>query len=91
MINWSPTAAQEVVQNVDTLLKTEPGSVPFARLLGVPQDVIDLPDSAVAARLQADAIKAVRTYEPRVGLKVSVKLAPDEDGKLIATATIGGP
>jgi hypothetical protein len=29
MINWSPTPAEEVVQNVDTLLATAPGTVPL--------------------------------------------------------------
>lgn len=89
-INWSPTPAEEVVQNVETLLKTAPGTVPLARAMGTPQDVIDDPMSAVAARLGADVIKAVRTYEPRVSIK-AVSLASDGDGKLIATAEIEGP
>ena len=74
MINWSPTEAEEVVQNVTTLLKTAPGSVPLSRALGTPQDVIDLPQSAAGARLQADVIRAVRTYEPRVAVKSVKKL-----------------
>lgn len=90
MINWSPTSAEEVAQNVRTLLATAPGSVPLSRALGTPQDVIDLPESAVGARLQADVIRAVRTYEPRVAIK-SVTLSADSDGKLIATALLGGP
>lgn len=90
MINWSPTPTEEVVQNVNTLLKTAPGTVPLARDMGTPQDVIDLPQSAVAARLQADVIRAVRTYEPRVSVK-SVSLELDDDGKLVATATLGAP
>ena len=90
MINWSPTPVEEVVQNVRTLLVTEPGTVPLARALGTPQDVIDLPKSAVAAGLSAHLIRAVRTYEPRVAI-TSVKLTADADGKLVATATLGGP
>jgi phage baseplate assembly protein W len=90
MINWSPTPVQEVVQNVETLLATAPGSVPLSRAMGTPQDVIDLPESAVAARLQADVIRAVRTYEPRVAVK-SVTLKPGGDGVLVATATLGAP
>lgn len=90
MINWSPTTAQEVVQNVETLLATAPGSVPLSRALGTPQDVIDQPESIVGAQLQAAVIKAVRTYEPRVAIK-SVTLSASEDGKLVATATLGAP
>lgn len=89
-INWSPTPTEEVVQNVNTLLATAPGTVPLSRALGTPQDVIDLPESAVGARLQADVIRAVRTYEPRVSVKF-VKLSASADGKLIATATLGAP
>lgn len=90
MINWSPTPTEEVVQNVLTLLKTEPGSVPLARALGTPQDVIDLPESAAGALLQAAVIKAVRTYEPRVAVK-SVALDGDSNGRLVATPTLGAP
>lgn len=89
-IDWSPTPTNEVVQNVRTLLATEPGTVPLARAMGTPQDVIDLPESVAGARLQAAVIKAVRTYEPRVAVK-SIALEAGEDGRLIATATLGAP
>jgi phage baseplate assembly protein W len=89
MINWSPTPAEEVVQNVETLLATEPGSVPLARAMGTPQDVVDQPQSAAGARLQADVIRAVRTYEPRVTVR-AVRLDGDADGRLVATAELVG-
>lgn len=90
MIIWSPTPVEEVLQNVNTLLATEPGTVPLARAMGTPQDVVDLPESVAGSRLQADVIKAVRTYEPRVAIK-SVKLEATSDGVLVATATLGAP
>ena len=89
-INWSPTPTEEVVQNVNCILATSPGSVPLARTLGIPQDLIDSPQSRAGALLSAAAIKAVRTYEPRVAIK-SVKLVPNADGKLAVTATLGAP
>jgi hypothetical protein len=89
-INWSPTPTEEVVQNVNTLLATEPGTVPLARALGTPQNVVDQPQSVAGARLSADVIKAVRTYEPRVAVK-AVRLVPDADGKLAATGELGEP
>lgn len=89
-INWAPTEAEEVVQNVRTLLVTAPGTVPLSRLMGTPQDVVDQPESAVGARLQADVIKAVRTYEPRVKVQ-KVKLTATSDGKLTATAELVAP
>jgi phage baseplate assembly protein W len=89
-INWSPDAVQEVVQNVRTLLVTDVGSVPLSRAMGTPQDTVDTPESAAGARLQADVIKAVRTYEPRVAV-ADVKLTATADGKLVATAELEAP
>ena len=89
-INWAPRPEEELAQNVRTLLATEPGSVPLARGLGTPQDVIDTPSSAAAARLQAAVYQAVRTYEPRVGVQ-RVTLTADADGRLRAAVEIGAP
>lgn len=89
MINWSPTTAEEVVQNVNTLLKTEPGSVPLSRQLGTPQDVVDQPESLVGAQLSASIIKAVRTYEPRAAI-TGVALSATADGKLKVTTQLSG-
>lgn len=89
-INWNPSPVEEVAQNVRTLLVTAPGTVPMARALGTPQDVLDAPVSAAGQRLRAAAIQAVKTYEPRV--KVSrVDLAGDVEGRLSATVEIAPP
>jgi phage baseplate assembly protein W len=90
MINWAPTEEQEILQNVATLLATGVGSVPLSRALGTPQDVVDTPQSVAGARLQADAIKAVRTYEPRASIR-SMTLSATPEGKLTATAVLGIP
>lgn len=89
-INWSPTTAEEVVQNVTFLLKTAPGSVPLSRAMGTPQDVLDTPLSVAGARLQAQVIQAVRTYEPRVKVK-AVRLSSSQEGKLAAVAELVAP
>lgn len=89
-INWSPTPAEEVVQNVKTLVATDVGTVPLARDLGTPQNVVDLPTPIAGARLQASIIKAVRTYEPRVDIK-AVRLSSDEEGKLDVDVEVGEP
>lgn len=89
MINWSPTTAQEVVQNVNTLLVTAPGTVPLSRALGTPQDMVDQPESLVGAQLSAAVIKAVRTYEPRAQI-IGVALKGTADGKLDVMAQLAG-
>jgi phage baseplate assembly protein W len=90
VINWSPTTAQEVVQNVETLLKTAPGTVPLARALGTPQDLVDAPETFAAANIEAAAIRAIRTYEPRVSLK-TLELTATPAGKLTAHFEIVKP
>jgi phage baseplate assembly protein W len=89
-INWSPTPGEEVAQNVRQLLKTAPGTVPLSRALGTPQDALDTPQSAAGARLQADVIRAVATYEPRVKVD-RVSLTPNADGRLVAKVEIVRP
>jgi uncharacterized protein len=90
IVKWAPTPAEEVVQNVATIIATETGTVPLARALGTPQDVIDQPQSVAGSRLQAAVIRAVRTYEPRVAIK-SVTLSADDDGRLSANVIVGEP
>lgn len=87
-INWAPTTAQEVVQNFETLLATEPGTVPLERALGVPQDVVDKPVSAAGALLQASIFAAARTYEPRAPL-TKVEVSAGVEGKLSVTTQLG--
>lgn len=89
IVIWSPTPVEEVMQNVATLIGTDTGSVPLARAMGTPQDIVDQPQSVAGAQLQATITRAVRTYEPRAEVE-SVALVPDADGRLKATVKIGG-
>lgn len=89
-VKWAPSAVDEVIQNVNTLLATAPGTVPLSRALGTPQDVVDSPESSAAANLQADVIRAVRTYEPRVKVK-KVTVTGDVQGRLTATVEVTPP
>lgn len=90
IINWKPTPSEEVMQCVRTLLTTAPGTVPMSRTLGTPQDVVDSPESAAAAKLAADVIQAVKTFEPRVRVK-RVRTTGDQTGRLVATAEVVAP
>jgi len=90
-INWAPaTTTDEVVQNVETLLATAPGTVPLSRNMGTSQDVVDQPMPAVAAKLQGAVIKAIRTYEPRVAGK-PISYSGTADGRLKVTIGLGAP
>lgn len=87
-INWDPEdEVTEVIQNLRTLLATASGTVPLARELGTPQDIIDTPSSLAGQRLRATVVKAVKTYEPRITI-AAVKLAATHEGKLTATVEV---
>lgn len=65
-INFAPaTVAEEVVQNVRTIIATQVGTVPLFRDFGVSWDGIDRPLPVAKALVRAAVIDAVQTYEPR--------------------------
>ena len=74
---WQPTTeAEEIVQNVRTILTTRRGSVPLDRAFGIDTVLIDLPVTAIKGRLTTEIIEAVERFEPRVEVK-EVKFAGD--------------
>ena len=81
-VNFAPaTEAEEIIQNVRTIITTPKYSVPMDRLFGISADVIDRLTPKAMAQLQAEIIQAVRKYEPRCKVK-KVTFDSDEDGKL---------
>ena len=65
-INFSPaTVAEEVVQNVRTILATQVGTVPLFRDFGVSWEGIDKPLPVARAIVRAAVIDAVQRFEPR--------------------------
>ncbi len=81
-VNFAPeTEAEEIVQNVRTIIATPKYSVPMDRLFGVNAEIVDRPTLKAAAQLQAEIIQAVRKYEPRCKVK-KVTFEGNEDGKL---------
>lgn len=67
-INFAPsTEAEEILQNVRTIVKTHRFSVPLDRDFGVDGDIVDspvTPDSL--ATVQNGIFSAIQAYEPRV-------------------------
>lgn len=60
-----PTVADEVLQNVATILATMRYTVPFDRELGLNPDYLDDPMPVSQARATADIIDAIHRFEPR--------------------------
>ena len=73
--------AEEVLQNVITILSTPKYSVPMFREFGISNTMLDEPINISRAKFSAEIIQAVRKYEPRA--KISrIDFTSDEDGKL---------
>lgn len=82
-IDFNPaTEAEEVMQNVRTILSTPKFSVPLDRAFGISGDIIDQPiNPDKLASLQSEIVTAVQTYEPRAEV-LSVAMAGSVDGVL---------
>ncbi|UNY40565.1 baseplate wedge protein [Pararheinheimera phage vB_PsoM_KLER1-1] len=80
-INFAPSSvAEEVIQNVRTILATAKGSVPLDRSFGLDQAMLDKPLPIAMARLSQDAVAAIQAYEPRA--KVIKVLFNDSTGAI---------
>ena len=73
--------AEEIAQNVLTILKTAKGTVPFDREFGISDKLLDQPENIVRAKLTAEIADAISKYEPRARL-VSCKFRGNLDGRL---------
>jgi len=69
-VNFAPASeAEEVVQNVRTILATRVGSVPLDRDFGVSWEHLDKPLSVARSLMQAEVIEAIERYEPRANIE----------------------
>lgn len=65
-VNFSPASeAEEVIQNVRTIISTVIGSVPLDRDFGLSWKYIDKPIQVSKMLFHADVINALELYEPR--------------------------
>ena len=63
------TELEEILQNVKTILTTIQGTVPLDREFGVDKKILDLPISAVQAKISAATVKAINKFEPRAKVR----------------------
>lgn len=63
---WPSSVAEEVAQNILTLLRTEKYSVPLHRELGMKMEYVDAPIIAAQAMIRSDLFEMIPKYEPRV-------------------------
>lgn len=82
-INFAPASvAEEIIQNVRTLLTTHKGSVPMDRALGISADIVDLPIGAAQVKLSAEIVGAVNQYEPRAHVQQILYEGSEQNGIL---------
>lgn len=81
-VDFAPhSTAEEVIQNVRTLLTTSKYSVPMDRELGIDNSYIDRPLPAGMAKLRVQIVEEIQRSEPRAKIKV-VSFKPYKDAAL---------
>lgn len=92
-VNFAPSSeAEEVIQNVRTILKTRIGSVPFAREFGITWEHLDKPVPVAKSIMQSIIVDAVADYEPRAKVEKVIFTGDGIDGILTPRViiSIGG-
>lgn len=79
-INFAPaTKAEEVIQNLRTIISTPKYSVPLDRNLGIDYSALDNPAQVAQAKLAEEIITAIAEYEPRAEV-TGITFTADADG-----------
>ena len=82
-IDFAPgSTAEEVRQNVNTIITTPKGSVPLDRAFGITPEILDRPIGAAQARLTAEIVRAINKYEPRAKVERVLYSGNEKDGRL---------
>lgn len=82
-IDFAPaTEADEILQNLRTIITTAKYSVPLDRDFGIDAEMLDLLLNVAQAKLQSEMITVIKKYEPRVEI-TSISFIGTADGVLI--------
>lgn len=88
-INFSPTATEEILQNISTILATAKYSVPLDRGFGLTQEFLDKPHSVAKTMIVSDVMDAIEAYEPRVTvIEITFSIDESSPGLLIPTVEV---
>lgn len=79
--------AEEILQNVKTILGTVKGTVPLDRDFGIDGELLDQPVPVAEAKLTGKIVSALKKYEPRVEV-LQVKFKGDDGGRLMPVVTV---
>ncbi len=89
-IDFAPkTTAEEVIQNIRTLLSTFKGQVPLDRGFGLSVSVMDLPVRRAMSKLQIEILESIQDYEPRAIVRsINFKTDRVSEGILIPVVEV---
>lgn len=87
-IDFAPaTLAEEIVQNVRTILTTIKYEIPLDRGFGIDGGVVDMPIQQAEAFLSNEIFQQIKKYEPRAIIK-NIAFEGDSNGKLSPTVEV---
>jgi uncharacterized protein len=82
VINWSPTTAEEIAQNVLTIILTMKYEVAYDRTLGISPDYIDMPLQEALTFVIAQIYKVIDEREPRATVQDVEFVGVSTDGNM---------
>lgn len=89
MVDFDPaTEAAEIAQNVRTIMATPLRSSPLYRAFGVSTEALDRPMPAAIQLLEAELIRAIELWEPRVRVTAISWAGSNLDGTLTPTVRL---
>jgi phage baseplate assembly protein W len=68
-VNFSAQNQEEILRNIQVILTTPVGTVPFDREFGVDPDIVDLPVERAKNQYTIECIQKIKKYEPRANVK----------------------
>ena len=89
VIDFSAGGNSEILQNIQVILTTPAGTVPFDRDFGIDMSILDSPIGVAKAKLTVEYIKKIKKYEPRAEVK-KVSFTNDAiSGLLVPKVVVG--
>lgn len=86
MINLNSTtiigATSEIAENINNIISTPEGTVPFDRKFGIDMSLLDEPVNLAQGLITVEIIRKVQLYESRVNVK-EVTFVTDDNNNLI--------
>ncbi|WP_265822497.1 GPW/gp25 family protein [Geovibrio ferrireducens] len=80
-ISFFPEDAEEIIQNIKTILGTVKGSVPLNRSFGLTAVYLDLPTPKGMALMRHEIIEELALWEPRAAVS-EITFTADENGRV---------